>query len=138
MREKHSDILDTLKLMAADNDNDVRARLAACIVYKGKIVSFGHNRRKSHPFQIMYGKNKDSIFLHAEIDAIYKATKRLSTYELGKSSLYVARVKFESSVSKNFVVGLAQPCIGCARCIANFGLKKVIYTTEQGYDILQN
>lgn len=137
MRYNHESILDTLKLMASDNDTDVRAKLAACVVYKGKIVSFGYNRRKSHPFQIMYGKNKDSIFLHAEVDAIYKATKRLSSYELTKSSLYVARVKFESNVSKKLVGGMARPCIGCARCIANFDLKRVVYTTEQGYDMLQ-
>ena len=134
---KHESIIHTLKTMAADNVNDIGAQLASCVTYKGKIISFGLNRLKSHPFQKMYGKNKDALFLHAEIDAIYRATKRLSTQELTKSTLYVARVKRASSVHKGFVSGLARPCIGCARCIAAFGLKRVVYTTEQDFDIVE-
>ena len=135
---RHDNIIEMLKIMAADNVNDIGARLAACVTYKGKVVSFGLNQLKSHPFQLMYGKNKDSLFLHAEVDAIYRATKRLSTHELTKSTLYVARVKRASSTAQGFVNGLARPCIGCARCIATFGLKRVVYTTEQDFDIVEN
>jgi tRNA(Arg) A34 adenosine deaminase TadA len=134
---KDAAIIDMLKPLAADNVNEIGARLAACITYKGKVVSFGLNRLKSHPFQLLYGKNKDSLFLHAEVDAIYRATKRLDTHELSKSTLYVARVKRASSVDAGFVNGLARPCVGCARCIATFGLRKVVYTTEQGFDIVE-
>lgn len=132
------EIIDILKVMAGDNENDIGPRLAACVTYKGKIVAFGLNKRKSHPLQLLYGKNKESWFLHAEIDAIQKATKRLDNYEFTRSNLYVARVKFESSISRKLVNGLARPCIGCARCIAAFGFKKVVYTTEQGFDTLGN
>lgn len=135
---KHKSVIDMLKIMAADNVNEIGARLAACVTYKGKVVSFGLNQLKSHPFQLLYGKNKDSLFLHAEVDAIYRATKRLTSQELAKSTIYVARVKRASSVDKGFINGLAQPCIGCARCIATFGLKRVVYTTEQGFDIVQS
>lgn len=138
MTNKDVSIMDMLKTMAEDNQNEFRARLAACITYKGKIVSMGLNRPKSHPFQLLYGKNKDSLFLHAEIDAIYKATKRLDSHELSKSTLYVARVKRVSSVHKGFINGLARPCVGCARCIANFGIKKVVYTTEHGFDVVES
>jgi tRNA(Arg) A34 adenosine deaminase TadA len=135
---KHKNIIEMLKIMAADNVNEIGARLAACITYKGKVVSFGLNQLKSHPFQLLYGKNKESLFLHAEVDAIYRATKRLTAQELLKSTLYVARVKRASSISQGFVNGLARPCIGCARCIATFGLKRVVYTTEQDFDIVEN
>lgn len=135
MHNRDSAIIDMLKIMAADNENGTGVRLAACVTYKGKIVSFGLNRLKSHPFQLLYGKNKDSLFLHAEIDAIYRATKKLTTQELAKSTLFVARVKRASSIHKGtFVNGLARPCVGCARCVATFDLKRVVYTTEQGFD----
>jgi len=134
---KDADIIELLKVMAGDNENDIGPRLASCVVYKGKIVAFGLNKRKSHPFQLLYGKNKDSWFLHDEIDAIHKATKKLSAYEFTKSSLYVARVKFESSSSRNFINGLAKPCVGCARCIATFGFKRVVYTNEKSFDIIE-
>jgi len=61
MTHKDDTIMDMLKTMAEDNQNEFRARLAACITYKGKIVSVGLNRPKSHPFQLLYGKNKDSL-----------------------------------------------------------------------------
>lgn len=130
---KDAEVIDTLLCMAADNLNDTRAKLAACVVHKGRIVSFGLNRMKSHPFQLQYGKNRHSWFLHAEIDAIYRATKRLSTHELSKSTLYVARVKFENVLPRRMTPGLARPCVGCARCIVNFDLKRVVYTTDQGF-----
>lgn len=137
MLSKDADIIELLKVMAGDNQNDIGPRLASCVVYKGKIVSFGLNKRKSHPFQLLYGKNKDSWFLHAEIEAIHKATKRLTAAEFTKSSLYVARVKFESSSSRTFINGLAKPCVGCARCIATFGFKRVVYTNEKSFDIIE-
>ena len=134
---KHESIIHMLKTMAEDNVNEIGARLAACVVHKGKIVSFGLNRLKSHPFQLLYGKNKDALFLHAEVDAIYRATKKLDSAELAKSTLYVARLKRAHSIHKGFVNGLARPCVGCARCIATFGLKRVIYTTEQSFEVVE-
>lgn len=127
-----SDIINMLATLAEDNENNTRARLAACVVYKSKIVSFGVNQYKSHPFQLLYGKNKESIFLHAEVDAIYRATKRLTSYELSRSTIYVARVKRVSTMTPDLVFGLAKPCIGCARCIATFNLKRIVYTTDDG------
>lgn len=125
-----SDIINTLSILATDNENNTRARLAACVVYKNKIVAFGINQYKSHPFQLLYGKNKESIFLHAEVDAIYRATKRLTSHELSRSTIYVARVKRVSPMTSDLISGLAKPCIGCARCIAAFNLKRVVYTND--------
>ena len=127
-----SDIINMLATMAEDNENSTRARLAACVVYKNKVVSFGVNQYKSHPFQLLYGKNKESMFFHAEVDAIYRATKRLTHHELSRSTIYVARVKRGSTIIPDLVFGLAKPCIGCARCIATFNLKRIVYTTDEG------
>jgi len=46
------------------------------------------------------------------------------------------RVKFEDTNAKKFVRGMSKPCEGCARAIAQFGIKKVYYTTEEGFDYL--
>lgn len=98
-------------------------RLAACIVYKGDIVSLGWNQKKTHPFQLQYAKNNQAIYLHAEIDCIKNSIKTLSLDELRKSSLFVLRAKADLSP------GLAMPCEGCMRCIANFNIKECYYTT---------
>ena len=68
---RHSRYVNVLSRMAADIVSPVggNARLAACVVYKNDIVSFGLNEKKSHPFQAKYGKNSDAVYLHAETSA---------------------------------------------------------------------
>ncbi len=114
-----------------------RARLAAAIVVKNDIISVGHNRLKSHPFQARFGSNSDAIYLHAEIDAILSALRIINPEELSKAELYVARVKYADHHRNGFTLGLSKPCIGCQRAIQEFGIKRVIYSLdENGFSIL--
>lgn len=115
-------MLDELKPFSA-------ARIASAVVYKGKIISVGFNRRKSHPIQKKYGRNEESIFLHAEIDALVQATKILTRDEIKSSIIYVARRKHKENQNKE-VWGLAKPCEGCLKGIKDFGIQKIIYTME--------
>jgi deoxycytidylate deaminase len=136
---KHTKFMNILSKLAADIPNPVggNARLSACIVYKGDIVSFGVNEMKSHPFQARYGKNKDSVFLHAETSAIKNALKYIATEELEKSTLYICRVKFQNYTKQKLIFGLSRPCSGCFRCINTFNIKNVIYTLDgDGYATL--
>lgn len=132
MERRHRKILDTLSKIAIDVKPVSNAKLASAIVYKNDIVSFGMNRKKSHPFHAKYGKNEDCIYLHAETDAIKNALKRISQEELAKSTLYICRVKHPDHQDKNYIWGLSKPCSGCARAIAAFGIKKVVYTCDDG------
>jgi tRNA(Arg) A34 adenosine deaminase TadA len=52
--------------------------------------------------------------------------------DLSKCEIYVARVKKEKPFTKKYVLGLAKPCPGCERAIAEFGLKRVVYTCDDG------
>ena len=114
-----------------------RARLAACIVYRNEIVSFGINQLKSHPFQAKFSKNKEAIYLHAETNALTKARKRLTMDEFANSSLYVCRIKYSNTLRKHTVWGLSKPCDGCIRAAAAFNIKKVCYTCDDGgYEVL--
>lgn len=109
------------------------ARIAAAVVYKNNVISIGVNAAKTDPFQKQYQKNPHSLYIHAEISAIKKALKVLSLDELSRATLYVARAKHKSSkkTNKDMVYGLAKPCCGCQKAIAEFDLKKVVYTTNK-------
>jgi hypothetical protein len=96
----------------------------------------GFNKKKSHPFQRKFSKHEEAIYLHAEIDAIKNALKNVDAETISKSTLYIMRVKYEDMNAKRFVRGLSKPCEGCSRAIAQFGIKKVYYTTEEGFDYL--
>lgn len=98
------------------------ARMAAMLVMKNYPISLGTNQRKSHPFQTKYRRNCESIFLHAEIDAIYKALKIHSKEELKKSTLYVCRT------TRDGLKALAKPCEGCQKAIEEYGISRVVYT----------
>lgn len=132
MERKHQKILDILSKIAIDVEPVSNAKLASAIVYKNDIISIGINRKKSHPFHAKYGKNEDCIYLHAETDAIKNALRRIPQEELAKTTMYICRVKRPDHVSQSYVWGLSKPCEGCARAISTFGIKKVIFTCDDG------
>ena len=113
-----------------------REKLAAAVVCRNKIISIGINSMKSHPMAAKYGKNEHAVYLHAEVAAIKNALREIDVDDFSKCDIYITRVKKEAPFTKKFVWGLAKPCIGCERAIAEFGLKRTIYTCDDGdYDI---
>ena len=116
------------------------AKLAASIVIKNRVVAYGNNRYQTHPFQLKFGTNDASICLHAEVDVIKNALKRIEVEDLKKATLYVSRAKKRMITQDKweYVVGLSAPCQGCRRAIATFGIKRVVYTTDDPnkYEIL--
>jgi len=104
------------------------SRVAAAIVQTNKgALAVGINSYKTHPLQKQFGRNKHSIYLHAEIAALVMA---LSTYARGllsDSTLYVVRAKFNPETER-FVYGLAKPCPGCMRAIKYYGIKRIVYS----------
>lgn len=122
-------LFDILTAMEVDSKPS-KARLAACIAYKGKIQSYGFNSfEKTHPFQARFGVNKESIYPHAEIAAINNFIKKRLKIELSDCDIYVCRVK-RASDRKTVIYGLAKPCSGCMRCIKQFGLKRIVYSLD--------
>lgn len=102
--------------------NDIRhlPRLGAVLVTRDGHVHYGQNKYKTHPLQARFGRNEDSIYLHAEVDAIVQAM-RLGSPTDG-ASLYVARVLRDGTVA------LAKPCIGCQRALIHFDIANVEWT----------
>lgn len=127
-------ILDTVFKVAAANDEWQRARMAAALVKNNKIVSIGINRKKSDPLQAKFAKNDEAIFLHCEIHAIKTALRDNSLDDIEGSDLYICRAKKHRVDLPNRkyidVYGLAAPCEGCRRAIAEFGIRNVVYTTD--------
>lgn len=119
--------IDVLSTIAESNDGVGRAKLAAGIIYKNKLVAVGLNSLKTHPFAAEFGKNEHAVSWHAETRAIHTALKKLSEKEISRSTLVVVRVKEEG---RQTVVGLAKPCEGCQRCIEHHNIRTVVYTID--------
>ena len=135
--DRHSKIFNILSKIAFNVDPVGSARIATAITFRNTIIAVGTNKKKTHPFQAQYGKNKESIYLHGEIDVIKNALKFISQDELSRASLYICRIKYYDETKKSLEFGLAKPCAGCERAIATFGIKKVFYSLEkEGYQVL--
>jgi tRNA(Arg) A34 adenosine deaminase TadA len=131
--DKYRKYLNILALLAADSEPHAGQRVAACIVYNNRIVSFGFNTKKSDPFAVKFQKNPQAIYLHAETAAIKRALRVVPVEKLKHSTLYVCRVS-----NKDDSWALAKPCIGCHKAIVEFGIQMMVYTVEHGkYEIVE-
>lgn len=131
MKKVNEGILHTLAKVAAANPAQ-REKLAAAVVCRNRIISIGINSMKSHPMAAKYGKNEHAVYLHAEVAAIKNALREIDVDDFSKCDIYITRVKKEAPFTKKFVWGLAKPCVGCERAIAEFGFKRTIYTCDDG------
>ena len=105
------------------------ARIAAAVVRRGKVISYGYNHKKSHPFQTRFCKNRHAVFFHAEVHAIKNALKSVDVEDLSKCELYIVRAK-RNSTNRKWITGMSKPCSGCQKCIDLFDLKSVYYSKE--------
>lgn len=98
---------------------------ATCFDKKGKVISTGVNEyRRSHPlykaFAVMSGASEEKIYKHAEFSACIAAGRK----EI--HSILVQRHHSDGSPAN------AEPCDTCKLMLRHFGVKKVIYTHEEG------
>lgn len=122
--------MDLAFAQAISSEKAGGARLGVAIVIKNRVIAFGTNKKKTHPFQAQYAKNKDAIDLHAENDAIVNALHQVKIDDLERATMYIARAK-RSTRGGPFTWGLAKPCTGCMRAISAFNIKRVVYTTDK-------
>ena len=126
------DWVDLLIKMVHDlprDDLSHKSRHGSAMVYRGLVAGFGFNSQKTHPFQARYRKNPHAIHIHSEVAAIKNSLRNLSLRELSRSTLYVVRIK-EDPITHQIVQGMSCPCEGCARCIAEFDIRRVVYTLD--------
>jgi tRNA(Arg) A34 adenosine deaminase TadA len=119
---RHDRRLYDLLTIAQDVSQFRKTKHAAAIYLGNKLISVGVNQLKTHPLQARFGINRDAIYLHAEIDAIRNALKRISLDDLSRTTLYVARIRDGKPK-------LSKPCAGCTRAILHFNIHDVYWTT---------
>lgn len=135
MSRMNMNIMRMLQKAAEASEGAAKAKIASALVKSGHILGLGFNRMKTDPLQAKFGKNKDAIYLHSEIACIKNALRENTLKDIEGSTLYICRVKYEEIIprSKTYRLthGLARPCEGCMRAIAEFKIRNVIYTTDK-------
>ena len=112
-------VFDWLERIALDVVPVQSARIACAITTpKGRVLSIGTNRLKTHPLQAKWRDHWTRIFLHAEIDAIVKAGGNI-----GGCNLYLLRISYDKKLKpfRSYV----SPCNGCQAAIEHYGIRNV-------------
>ena len=115
----------------ADMAESDRAKLGCVAVYGHRIVSSGCNSRKTNPMQKKYNAYRfegdaGEHTLHAEIQCLLPLIGN-KNINFSRVSLYIYRQH------KNGVLALSKPCPSCMQMIKELGIKKIWYTTADGY-----
>ncbi len=125
--------LDLATKQAFSSSGAGGAHLGAVLVAKNRLLAFGTNQPKTHPFQVEFAKHPEAVFLHAETAAINNALKLMSKEEMcfRKTTLYIVRIKRENGPGSSFVRALSKPCKGCMGAISQYNINKVVYTVNE-------
>lgn len=123
-------------ILNAEKSNMKVANHGAVIVYRGKIVGNGYNK------YCIQNKNKINHWsVHAEVDAINDALRKISHDDLRKSTLIVVRklkegtrvqdnnntiTKSDNLICEN--IGHSAPCKYCTKFIIRHGIKNCYYS----------
>lgn len=101
-----------------------------CVVVRGhRIISSGHNSATAtHAFQAKvdstYFQCDCAGYLHAETDALIPLIN--NRVDLSQASIFVYRKMSKGS-------GMARPCPRCMGVIKRLGIKKINYSTPDGF-----
>lgn len=107
--------------------------IGAVAVYKGSIVATAWNTDKTSPLQAKYNvyRFRDSNTLdkaHAEMCLIQKLRWKFGdSIDWSKVHIYIYREYKDGSL------GPSRPCPSCLALIKELGIKRIAYTTEDGY-----
>lgn len=109
------------------------AKIGAVAVFRRTIIAQGHNQDKTHPLQQRYniyrynvnGNHYYPSKIHAEMELISKI--RYLDINFAEVEIYVYR---ETKSGKR---AMARPCAACTKALKDLGIKKICYTTDDGY-----
>lgn len=113
-----------------------------CFIYDGKrLLSIGQNEMETKNAKALYFGKRYKIphliefpFIHAEIDAIGKLWGK--HHITGTEKVVVVRLKKSGTTAKErkiIIPALAKPCDSCYNVLQPIGLRRVWWTTENGW-----
>lgn len=109
--------------------NFPRVHIGCVVVNKHKIISKGCNSySRTHRIQSELNKKRfsepSSGMLHAEIAALLPVVNKT---DLSGATLFLYRENMQGEIA------MCRPCKGCMSFIRACGIKKVYYTTAEGF-----
>lgn len=104
-----------------------KAKIGAAILLGNRVISVGYNHgEKAHPLVRKYNKFQG---LHAELHCLFGSKAKYSEKNLLSGSKIVVYRE-----TKNGELAMCRPCSVCQKILSMYGVKKMIYTTNGGWE----
>ena len=113
--------IDVCRKLASHSDH-YQHKISSIIIKRNRIISLGYNSMKTNPNSPHEYKST-----HAEWDAI----RQLDQEALEDSTIFVFRERRDGTF------GNSKPCPACWRTIVGSGIRKVVYTHEDGLQTIE-
>lgn len=129
MTKKQKSFFEAAKAVSTMSDFD-RVHIG-CVVVNGnhRIISSGANSRRTHPLQKKLNKERfqedTNHSLHSEVTALLPLLKE--DIDFKRVELYTYRELKDGSIA------ISRPCPSCMALIKSLGIKRIWYTTNDGY-----
>lgn len=107
--------------------------IGACAIYKGSIVAEAWNTNKTSPLQARYNVYRYApadtpCKAHAEASLIQKLRWKFGAeIDWSRVHIYIYREYKDGTLAPS------RPCPSCMALLRDIGIKKVMYTTEDGF-----
>lgn len=110
-----------------------KIHIGCVAVYKNQVLAVGYNTNKTHPLQKKFNKYRHMYYgnvepmpkLHAEMSCLVQIKDM--NIDFSKVELYIYRE------NRNGKLAISRPCGACMRMIDSLGIKKIHYTTDNGF-----
>ena len=114
----------------SDMSDHPQYKVGAVVVMNHRIISSGHNSdSKTHPLQKKYNRyrftDEGDHKQHAELAALLPLIRERTN--LSNAVIFTYREH------KNGDIAMSRPCKSCLQLIKDLGIKRIYYTTEDGY-----
>ena len=129
MKEKDMKFFAVARELSKCSDFD-RIKIGAVILKKKEVLGCGFNNKKTHPMQKKLNgfrvvkRKRQSAALHAEMAAILHVANK---HKLHGATIYVYRENCHGEIA------MSRPCEACMAKIREVGIKKICYTTPDGF-----
>lgn len=133
MKERYFKFARTAAMCADYQGTRSAPAIGAVAVYKGSIVATAFNSNKTSTLQARYNiyrfqSSNTPDKIHAETALIQKLRWKFGdSIEWSKVDIYLYREY------KNGQLAMSRPCPSCMALLKEIGVKKVFYTTDEGY-----
>ena len=113
--------------------SDHTTQVGCVIVHGHRIISSGcnsvsrHHRLQARIDRKHFGNDLSQGAVHAEIDALIPLIRKKR--DLSCAAVYVFRQRHDGSLA------MARPCARCLEVIQKYGIKRICYTTDDGFAI---